>query len=286
MSSSPRLERVAEGERPLSAAVPPRRASDLARLRPAPSPRRLDVLRSPSTRSFRLLVALSLSALVACGGDDDAGEAPDPPLEPTYENVAMILQQSCTFSASCHGGTGAAKARLNFERAAASGTILDVLLEVPSCEYSAMPRVTPGDPARSWLWIKVDGETDARGNLLFSPSPDWDAGVGRRPDGTLAASTCPLVVDGGISFGMLMPMGSRRGLSENRRRAIYEWILAGAPGPGGAPYVRDGGVSDLGPPDAGERDADVPDDAGAPEDAGAADDASAPEDAGAADDGT
>jgi hypothetical protein len=117
--------------------------------------------------------------------------------------------------------------------------------------------VKPGVPEESWLWIKIDGPADSAGNILFTPDPSWDAGVRTLPDGGLASSTCPLVQRGQISFGKLMPMGSRSGISENRRRAIYEWIRAGAPGPDGSVPMRDAGGSDFGIVDAGVADVDA-----------------------------
>jgi len=204
------------------------------------------------TAHFAFIVSLAaLLPLTGCGDDD---VPPDPPLEPTYENVEMIVRQSCTFSGSCHGGTSSGRGRLNFQRVSDDDRpITDVLFEVPSCEYNRFARVKPGFPEESWLWIKIDHEADARGKLLFTPADDWDAGVRRLADGGLASSTCPLVVSGQLSFGQLMPMGSRTGISENRRKAIYEWILAGAPGPGGVMTMRDAGV-DLGPRDSGASD--------------------------------
>ena len=249
---------------------------------------------TPLTARVRLPI-FSLTVLLSLAGCGDDDVVPDPPLEPTYENVERIVRQSCTFSGSCHGGTASARGRLNFQRLFDSGRpITDILFEVPSCEYAPYPRVFPGDPDRSWMWIKINNEADSRGKLLFDAGPEWDAGVRRLSDGGLATSTCPLVQRGELSFGQLMPMGTRTGISPNRRLAIYEWIRAGAPGPGGVMTMRDAGPDlgprDLGPPgdlgpsdastgDLGRSDMDVLDSGGA--DLGGADaDAGAPRDAG------
>ncbi len=217
-------------------------------------------------RGWRSGALAALTVLAACGGDDD-GPPPDPALEPTYENVEAIVRQSCTFSGSCHGGTSSGRGRLNFQRAFDEGRpITDELFEVPSCEYAPYPRVKPGVPEESWLWLKIDSPTDASGNIVFTPDPSWDSGVRVLPDGGLASSTCPLVVRGALNFGKLMPMGSRSGISESRRRAIHGWILAGAPGPDGGVTMRDAGAGDLGAPDLGapDPDAGLPD-AGSPD---------------------
>jgi hypothetical protein len=214
---------------------------------------------------------LALLGLAGCGDDDD-GPPPDPVLAPTYENVEQIVRQSCTFSGSCHGGTSSGRGRLNFQKVFdEGGLITDVLFEEPSCEYAPFPRVKPGVPEESWLWLKIDSPTDSAGNILFTPDPSWDAGVRRLPDGGLAASTCPLVQRGQISFGKLMPMGSRSGISENRRAAIRGWILAGAPGPDGGVTMRDAGPGDLGPGDSGAADAGSGDAGGGDVDAGVPD---------------
>lgn len=247
-------------------------------------------MRSNPLRTAFFACIFSLAAPLGVTGCGDDQVPPDPPLEPTYETVENIVRQSCTFSGSCHGGTAAGRGRLNFQRVFDDHRpITDVLFEVPSCEYDRFARVKPGFPEESWLWIKIDHEADARGKLLFTPADDWDAGVRRVGDGGLASSTCPLVAGGQLSFGQLMPMGSRAGISANRRKAIYEWILAGAPGPGGVVTMRDGGA-DLGPRDSGVSDGgdlgvsdmDVVD--GAPLDGSAAD--AAVFDAGATDAGS
>lgn len=199
---------------------------------------------------LRSLVALG--ALGAC--------TPTPPpvvLEPTYANVAAVFESSCSFR-SCHGGTGAGAARLNFERARLAGVAYDTLLVgVPSCMYDAMPLVDPGHPENSWLMIKVAGAHTGTA-LDFTPAADWDPGLSPRPDGLLPPSVCPLTVRGVLSFGTLMPQGSSAGLDAARADLIRRWILVGAPG-------RDGAV---GPRDAGPADSSVPPADGAPEDGG------------------
>lgn len=174
-------------------------------------------------RFATVLVAASL--LAGCPGPDD------PPIEPTYENVENLVRESCAFTVSCHGGLGRGKARLNFAALLDDGVPITTELNgVTACEYNRMPRIDPGHPENSWLWIKISGaHTGAR--LDFTPASDWEHGVAMNSDGTLRASTCPLTVEGQLSFGEIMPMGGQ--LSPNRLRAFREWIEMGAPGPEG-----------------------------------------------------
>lgn len=181
---------------------------------------------------FRVAVGVSVmtAAMVgACGGSDAVD---DPVLEPTYANVEQTIRTSCAFQESCHGGSGNGKARLNFARLLAAGTpITEALVGVDACEYDFMPRVDPGNPEGSWLWIKVAGAHDASGFLTFTPDPAWDPELSRNSSGELRPSTCPLVVDGEISFGEIMPQTSETGLGPNAVELFRQWILAGAPGP-------------------------------------------------------
>lgn len=170
-------------------------------------------------RSF-LLPGLALLLAAGCGGGKT--------IEPTYANVEETVMTSCAISSSCHAGEGAAKARLNFERALTEdGDILGVLVDRPACEYDLMDRVEPGDPESSWLWIKLDpAHADADGNIEFEPDPSFD------PD-TSSPSVCPLVTGGELSFGTNMPqsIGEPTPLDGPRLRMFREWIEMGAPGP-------------------------------------------------------
>jgi len=184
------------------------------------------VIRDVGLMNRALCLSLCLSAF-ACGDPE--------PLEPTYENVAAVLERSCGASSmSCHGGVRG-NANLNLGTAMATGQpYTEILVGVESCEYSLMPLVDPGNPDNSWLMVKIDGAHDENGRLLFEPDPAWDPGIEPRPDGTYPPSTCPLVEDGELSFGYLMPqnVGAPDPLPENELDMIYEWILIGAPGPG------------------------------------------------------
>ncbi len=173
--------------------------------------------------SFLLLLLPAL----ACG--DDA------PLEPTYENVAAIIERSCGGSSmSCHGGIRG-NANLNFGIAEGEGRpYTELLVGVESCEYDFMPRIDPGNPENSWLMVKLGGAHAPDGKLLFEPDPGWDSGLEPRTDGSLPPSTCPLTDEGELSFGYSMPqnVGAPDPLPQRELDMIYEWILIGAPGPG------------------------------------------------------
>jgi hypothetical protein len=180
--------------------------------------------------TFRLawIMGLIALALVSCGpggGMSDGGVAA---LPGTYENVTHILSTTCVFS-SCHGGAGSGASMLNFQRSITNGTLM-ADLEQPSCQYSAMPLVTPGDPMNSWLYLKVAGPH--MGQIIqFTPDPSWDHG-GLMPDGTgrYPPSTCPFTVSGNIVFGTTMPMGTTTSFA-SQAETIRLWIAAGAPGP-------------------------------------------------------
>src|SRR5262245_7314151 len=118
-------------------------------------------------------LALALLFVLGCGCE------PAPPLEPTYENVAAVFDASCSFR-SCHGGTGAGAARLNFDTAAERGISYDrLLVSVPSCMYDAWSLVEPYDPEHSWLMEKIAGSHSTGSALDFVPPPEdmWEHGL-------------------------------------------------------------------------------------------------------------
>jgi len=171
-------------------------------------------------------------ALASCGNPAppaDAGPDAGPPLPGTYANVVSILESSCAF-ASCHGGSGAGAAELNLASSIRADTLVADLSQ-PSCQYSAMPLLTPGDPEQSWLYLKVAGPHMGT-RVEFTPSASWDPGIVPDAMGNYPRSTCPLVERGAISFGTMMPQGSM-GLDASRAETIRMWIAAGAPGPAG-----------------------------------------------------
>ena len=59
--------------------------------------------------------------------------------------------------------------------------------------------IEPGDPDRSWLFIKLTAAHDADGNVEFTPDESWDPGIERRMDGTFPPSECPNVEDGELT---------------------------------------------------------------------------------------
>lgn len=155
-------------------------------------------------------IGLSVALLVLWGG---CGEE-EPALEPTYENVADVMQRSCTFSV-CHGAPDGA-AGLDFD---STMDITTVLNGVASCQYDRMPRVDPGNPDNSWLMIKIEGPYDDMAQIQFTPAADWTS--------TATDPECE-------SFGTLMPSTTMpTPLPMAEVEMIREWIRLGAPGPSG-----------------------------------------------------
>lgn len=103
-----------------------------------------------------VLIAMVMTASALHAADD----------EPVSfkEDVQPILNSQCVF---CHV-TGAENGGLNLGRREAHAALL-----APSTETTAMPRVTPGDPAKSYLVHKLKGtQLEAGGNGAQMPMYD------------------------------------------------------------------------------------------------------------------
>ncbi len=118
------------------------------------------------THAVILLVAFG--AALACGssGDDSpstagtcvpyvvpAGTDLSTPPVGFRSGVVPVFQQSCVFSV-CHGGS-AGKLTLSLSDPSAAHK---ALVGVASSEHKTMPRVTAGDPGKSFLMHKMDGD--------------------------------------------------------------------------------------------------------------------------------
>ncbi len=113
---------------------------------------------------------------------------------PTWASVQGILQRGCVFS-SCHGGPSAYPSL---------GEAVDynALVGVTSREVPSLRLVAPGDPAQSWLMIKLDGTMLQRAECRADPR------------------VC------GVSMPQGVPI-----LSRAERDLVRDWISMGAPGP-------------------------------------------------------
>ena len=113
---------------------------------------------------------------------------------PTWDAVQGILRRSCVFS-SCHGGRSAYPSL-------GPDADYDGLVGAVSREVPALRLVAPGDPAQSWLMIKLDGTMASRAEC--------------RADA--------------LSCGVSMPQGVPV-LERAERDLVREWIRMGAQGP-------------------------------------------------------
>ena len=167
-------------------------------------------------------------ATTASVDEDDAGsatDATDPTEAPDWADAPAsflaaqsVIQTSCTF-VRCHGGPFMLAAGLWFDP---YGSIRGPLVNVPACEYDRMMRVAPGDPANSWMVVKLTASQDPVTHaILFSPEAGWApvASCGLDPG------------DAGGRFGIRMPETDNYQLDPTSLAQLIDWIEAGAPGP-------------------------------------------------------
>jgi hypothetical protein len=155
------------------------------------------MMRTPGSRA--LVVLLVLAACAGGGGSSTPSGEPTTPGDPspgcavTYDGTFAAIQDvvfarhGCTAEA-CHGGARSGGLDLRPDAAYAS------LISVPA-SGAALPRVSPGDNDRSYLWLK------------------------------LAAKTRPGSVEIG---GSPMPIGATT-LAEDELELVRLWIKGGAP---------------------------------------------------------
>lgn len=101
--------------------------------------------------------------------DDDA--TPEPPLEPTWTSLHPELIYRCTCHKTNEGGDGGFTGLEDPTLGYAS------LVGYPSEDLPSMARVEPGDPDRSYAWLKIEGTHLAAGGLGDSMPP-----TGHLPD--------------------------------------------------------------------------------------------------------
>jgi hypothetical protein len=154
-------------------------------------------------------------------GTIDAGDAAAYDAPESYLAAEAVIRTSCAF-VRCHGGPTRGGADLWYGQ---TTSVRGPLVNVVACEYSKMMRVAPGDPANSWMMIKLLSPQDPKSHMIsFSPAPDWVP----NPN---CVGLVPPDADGGGRFGFRMPETGMFQLDSDSIAKLAAWIEAGAPGP-------------------------------------------------------
>jgi hypothetical protein len=114
--------------------------------------------------------ACGCSSTPADGGD--AGGASGPVSFQTQ--VLPLLERACGVSTACHGDPTSVRVFLGCNPMNSSCTVTSsgpkVLAAVmgKSVEYPSLPFVTPGDPSKSYLWLKIAGAPPSGANCVMN----------------------------------------------------------------------------------------------------------------------
>lgn len=155
-----------------------------------------------------LTLLLTVLTTSGCGGDDDGKET----VVATHADALQALGKGSGCAvASCHGTTAEADLDL-----ASATNLRTLLVGVAACEAPALKLVEPGDPARSWLWIKLTADVNSANSGDLKSQTAWGE-----------AGNCA----GAPGFGKRMPRVAPYQWSDDDLAVIKGWIEAGAPGP-------------------------------------------------------
>ena len=136
--------------------IPSARLSSLRWTGPRAPPNIRLPMRAAALRS----IALGLLAVPGCSGGN--GDAPIPTRLAAIE--AEIFAPSCTFS-SCHGATSPEQGM------SLTSPAWSAIVGVSSTEVPEVVRVAPGDPERSYLWLKVSNASPLVGVRMPPDQP-------------------------------------------------------------------------------------------------------------------
>ncbi|WP_242515898.1 hypothetical protein [Sorangium cellulosum] len=121
-----------------------------------------------------------------------------------HEKVRPILESQKNLCSGCHAETGA-NARLTLGGRISSKEIVEGLVNVPSIHGGQFKLVVPGDPDKSWLYLKVADKAGAAG--------------------------CQPTADAQCIPGVMPPGSSGPTLSAQELEILRQWIADGAAGP-------------------------------------------------------
>lgn len=117
--------------------------------------------------------------------------------DPTFDAVRGFFLRRCAAGPACHGYGGRGSLAL------VGPSLYDDLVRHPSAEFASMPRVDPGHPERSFLWLKLTG--------CYAQLPGCRDPMG--PCGQTMPTLSP------ISEGFMI----------SEAAVLQAWIVAGAP---------------------------------------------------------
>ncbi len=116
-------------------------------------------------RTALLLLAAVLAAAAACDTPRTGDAAPPSQLPlsdgsgPTFASVAPILVNNCA-TGGCHTGNPPAGAPHSFDLELAYDAVVG-----RTADQASMPLVDPGNPANSYLLLKVKGQAGSAGGV-------------------------------------------------------------------------------------------------------------------------
>lgn len=110
----------------------------------------------------KLLFSMCLAAAVAaCGSEDDSS---DTKVQPTLASIQKnIFDKSCA-SSSCHGSSK--QAGLDLRDGAAYASLVNVDPDKAAAVSAGLKRVTPGNPDKSFLVVKLGTVPSGMGSRM------------------------------------------------------------------------------------------------------------------------
>lgn len=120
---------------------------------------------SRGARAARRACTMALLALATACGEPEPDDGP----AVRFSDInTEIFEKKCTFA--CHSGGGFGAGGLDLQTDPL-GALVDAAPTSPECSGNATPRVTPGDPEASLLYLKIVARIDGTDPPCGAPMP-------------------------------------------------------------------------------------------------------------------